>query len=285
MKSWSIRESLTITTNILQMFLKLYFGKTHFRGFEAISKRENNIQKVGFYNMDLKQIMIELEKMGTPTIKKIFVNHGAKEPLFGVEVGDLKKIQKKIKKNNEISLELYKTGNADAMYLAGLVADEKQIQKKDLQFWVKNAASPMISECTVAWVAAESKYGWELAREWISSDKESIASSGWSAYSSLLSIVPDDQIDSKEISKNLKRIESKIHKSQNRVKYCMNGFVIAVGGFYSELSKDALETAKRIGTVEVTMGKTACKVPDAVQYILKMQKMGKIGNKKKMARC
>ncbi|EMY12282.1 DNA alkylation repair enzyme domain protein [Leptospira weilii str. Ecochallenge] len=116
------------------MFLKLYFGKTHFRGFEAISKRENNIQKVGFYNMDLKQIMIELEKMGTPTIKKIFVNHGAKEPLFGVKVGDLKKIQKKIKKNNEISLELYKTGNADAMYLAGLVADEKQIQKKIYSF-------------------------------------------------------------------------------------------------------------------------------------------------------
>ncbi len=95
--------------------------------------------------MDLEQIMRELKKMGTPSVKKIFVNHGAKEPLFGVKVGDLKKIQKKIKKNNELSLKLYKTGNADAMYLAGLVADEKQIQKKDLQFWANNATSPMIT--------------------------------------------------------------------------------------------------------------------------------------------
>jgi hypothetical protein len=29
----------------------------------------------------------------------------------------------------------------------------------------------MISEYTVAWVAAESRYGWELALEWIESAK------------------------------------------------------------------------------------------------------------------
>ncbi|WP_078128959.1 DNA alkylation repair protein [Leptospira alexanderi] len=235
--------------------------------------------------MNVDQIMKELETVGTPSVKKIFINHGAKEPLFGVKVADLKKIQKKVKKDNRLSLELYKTGNADAMYLAGLVADEKQIQKKDLQFWAKNATSPMISECTVAWIAAESKYGWELAREWIESEKESIASSGWSTFSSLLSIVPNDQIESKEISKLLKRVESKIHKSQNRVKYCMNGFVISVGGFYPELTEEAIQTAKKVGKVEVMMGKTACKVPEATEYILKMRKMGKIGNKKKMARC
>ncbi|TGK17784.1 DNA alkylation repair protein [Leptospira stimsonii] len=235
--------------------------------------------------MNTAEIMKELESMGSEGVKKIFLNHGAKEPLFGVKVGDLKKLQKKIKKNHSLSLELYKTGNADAMYLAGLIADEKEIQKKDLQFWAKNSGSPMISESTVAWIAAESKYGWELAKEWIESEQEGIASSGWSTFSSLLSIVPDEQIDKKEISKLLKRVETKIHKSKNRVKYCMNGFVIAVGGFYKELSKEALETAQRIGTVEVFMGKTACNVPDASGSILKIKKMGKIGNKKKMARC
>ncbi|WP_173662794.1 DNA alkylation repair protein [Leptospira tipperaryensis] len=229
--------------------------------------------------------MKELESMGSEGVKKIFINHGAKEPLFGVKVGDLKKIQKKIKKNNSLSLELYKTGNADAMYLAGLIADEKEIQKKDLQSWVKTAASPMISECTVAWIAAESKYGWELAKEWIDSPKESIASSGWSTFSSLLSITTDEQIDSQEILKLLKRVESTIHKSQNRVKYCMNGFVIAVGGFYPKLTEEALKVSQKIGTVNVMTGKTACKVPDAEEYILKMKKMGRLGKKKKEARC
>lgn len=85
--------------------------------------------------MTIEQIMKDLEKMGTPSVKKIFINHGAKEPLFGVKIADLKKIQKKIKKNNEISLELYKTLNADAMYLAGLIADEKKkFRKKTCSF-------------------------------------------------------------------------------------------------------------------------------------------------------
>ncbi|MBM9576448.1 DNA alkylation repair protein [Leptospira sp. 201903070] len=229
--------------------------------------------------------MKELESMGSEGVKKIFINHGAKEPLFGVKVGDLKKLQKKIKKNHSLSLELYKTGNADAMYLAGLIADETVIQKKDLQFWVKNSSSPMLSECTVAWIAAESKYGWELAKEWIESPKESIASSGWSTLTSLLSITPDEQIDSKEIQKLLKRVESNIHQSQNRVKYCMNGFVIAVGGFYPKLTQEALKVSKKIGKVNVMMGKTACKVPDAEETILKMKRMGKLGAKKKEARC
>lgn len=223
--------------------------------------------------------------MGSDGVKKIFINHGAKEPLFGVKVGDLKKIQKKIKKNNSLSLELYKTGNADAMYLAGLIADEKEIQKKDLQSWVKNSSSPMISECTVAWIAAESKYGWELAREWIDSPKENIASSGWSTFTSLLSITPNEQIDPKEIQNLLNRVESEIHQSQNRVRYCMNGFVIAVGGFYPKLTEEALQVSKRIGKVTVMMGNTACKVPDSQEYILKMKKMGKQGAKKKEARC
>ncbi|XDD51286.1 DNA alkylation repair protein [Leptospira sp. WS92.C1] len=235
--------------------------------------------------MNIDEAMKELERMGSPSVKKIFLNHGAKEPLFGVKVADLKKIQKKVKKDNELSLELYKTGNADAMYLAGLIADEKRIQKKDLQFWVKNSGSPMISEYTVAWIAAESKYGWELAREWIRSPKESIASSGWSTFSSLLSIFPDDQIDSKEILKLLKIVESTIHDSKNRVKYCMNGFVIATGSFYPKLFKEALETAKKIGKVEVMMGATACKVPDSTEYIRKFEKMGRLGQKKKIARC
>lgn len=48
--------------------------------------------------MNIEQIMKDLEKMGTASVKKIFINHGAQEPLFGVKIADLKKIQKKLKK-------------------------------------------------------------------------------------------------------------------------------------------------------------------------------------------
>jgi hypothetical protein len=65
----------------------------------------------------------------------------------------------------------------------------------------------------------------------------------------------------------------------------MNGFVIACGCSVKELTTAALETAQRIGEVQVEMGGTACKVPMATEYIQKCLDKGGIPKKKKMARC
>ena len=43
--------------------------------------------------------------------------------------------------------------------------------------------------------------------------------------------------------------------------------------------------AKAIGTVEVDVGDTSCTVPDALEYIAKMEQMGRVGKKRKRAGC
>lgn len=229
--------------------------------------------------------MQQLEKLGTAQTKKIWMKHGAKEPFFGVNIADLKVIQKKIKKDYKLSLELFDTSNGDAQYLAGLIADEKKMTEKDLNRWVKTAGWKMISESTVPWIAAESAYGWKLGLEWIDSKKESIASSGWSTLSSVVALIADDQLDQKQIEKLFTRIEKEIHTAENRVRSCMNGFIIAAGSYIAALSDKAKAVAKKIGVVEINVGDTACKVPDAVTYIDKVVKAGKLGKKKKEARC
>ncbi|HEU4632692.1 MAG TPA: DNA alkylation repair protein, partial [Flavisolibacter sp.] len=89
-------------------------------------------------------ILAELKAMGNETIRRIFINHGAPANQYGVKVGDLKKIQKKIKKNYQLSLELFDTGISDAQYLAGLIADETKMTKRDLQHWADSANWYMI---------------------------------------------------------------------------------------------------------------------------------------------
>lgn len=233
--------------------------------------------------MDLKDILRELENYGDERTKNTHIRHGAKEPIFGVKVGDLKKILKKTKKNHELSLKLYRTGNSDAMYLAGLMADEKLISKDELNEWVANAYWSYLSEYAVPWVAAETDFGFELGLEWIESDEETIASAGWSTLASYASINEDLDID--KYQGLLERIEREIHTSQNRVKYVMNGFVIAIGSFVPELTSTSKEIADRIGKVTVFMGDTSCKVPLALEYIKKVEDKNRIGKKKKMARC
>ena len=229
--------------------------------------------------------MKELEKKGSESIKKIFLNHGAKEPVFGVKVGDLKVIQKKVKKDHQLAMELFGTGIYDAMYLAGLIADESKMSKKDIQQWAEKSPSHGISEYTVAWVAAESDYGWELGMKWIDSPKETIASAGWNTLSGVIALKPDNELDIILIKKLLQRIVKEIHSAPNRVRYTMNGFVIGVGGYIKELTKEAIEVSKKIGDVYVDMGGTACKVPSAPDYIKKMEARGSIGKKKKTVKC
>ena len=235
--------------------------------------------------MTKDEIMLQLSKMGTEQTKKTFIRHGAKEPLYGVKVGDLKTIQKKVKKDYRLSLELFDTGNADAMYLAGLIADETKMTKNDLNLWAKQSNWSMISEYTVPWIAAESNFGWELGLEWIASPKETIATSGWSTLSSLVAIKVDNELDLDHIEKLLSKIEKEIHTAQNRVVYTMNGFIIAVGCYVTSLSDKARNTAKKIGVVVVNVDNTDCKVPEAMSYIDKAIISGKVGKKKKEARC
>src|SRR5262245_25129830 len=72
--------------------------------------------------MTVKDVVAELKKFGNAQTKKTWMIHGAKEPCFGVKVEDLKKIQKRVKMDYQLALDLYDTGIADAMYLAGLIA-------------------------------------------------------------------------------------------------------------------------------------------------------------------
>lgn len=235
--------------------------------------------------MTKEEVLSELDSFGDAQTKKTLMRHGAREPLFGVRVGDLKKILKKTKKNHELSLELYETGNSDAMYLAGLMADEKQITKEQLNHWVEQAYWYHLSEYAVAWVAAETPFGFEIGLEWIENKNPVIQCAGWSTLSNYASINSDELLDIETYSNLLDRVSKEIHKQPDRVPYVMNGFVIAIGSYIIQLSEKAQKIANIIGKVTVDMGDTSCKVPLATSYIKKIVDRGSVGKKRKQARC
>lgn len=235
--------------------------------------------------MTYEDIMQKLEELGSEQTKKIYENHGVKEPYFGVKIGDLKKLVKYLKKDHDLALQLFRSGNHDAMYLAGLSVNPKLMSKETLQEWVQGAYWYMVAEYTVAGVAAESNYALELAREWMKSDEEMTAVCGWSTYSNYLSITPDEELDIDEIRTLLQQVNKTIHEEKNRVRYVMNGFVIAVGSYVSELTEEAKQVAEHIGKVHVDVGNTACKVPVAKEYIKKIEAKDRVGMKRKTCIC
>ena len=234
--------------------------------------------------MTSEEILKELKVAGDERYKRTLLNHGVKQPCFGVKIEILKKFQKRIKKDYQLALDLYDTGVYDAMYLAGLIADDAKMTQKDLNQWVKKSEGPLAG-CTVPWVAAGSLKGKQLALKWIDSKKEHIAGAGWATLSSLVSIKSDEDLDLEELKQLLCRIQKTIHESPDEVRYQMNLFVISVGCYIESLTKFAIEVGEKIGVVSVDMGDTACKVPFAPEYIRKVEKRGSIGKKRKNAKC
>ncbi|MGH9703966.1 MAG: DNA alkylation repair protein, partial [Candidatus Acidiferrales bacterium] len=172
------------------------------------------------------------------------------------------------------------------MYLAGMVADGSKMPRSQLNAWAKRGANlQIISEYTIPWVTVENPDARDLAFQWIQSKKEGIACSGWCSYAGLVAIKADEELDLKEIERLLLTIVREIHGAQNRVRYTMNHFVIAVGTYVKPMLKQAKASARQIGAVSVEMGDTACRVRPAAAQIEKIEASGRVGRKRKTIRC
>lgn len=235
--------------------------------------------------MNVTEVIAELKSMGDARTKATMQRHGAPDDYYGVKIGDLQKVVRKVKVDQALAEDLFATGNADAQYLAGMIADPQAIKPVTLKRWAKTSTWSMVSEYAVAGIAADSPHGWKLGLQWVEAKDVELNAIGWNTLTGVLSTRPDDVLDLKKIKALLTRVKNEIHKAPGRTAYTMNGFVIAVGSYVAPLSKKAVEVAGKIGRVDIDMGGTSCKVPHAPDYIAKVVRAGRLGKKRKKARC
>ena len=235
--------------------------------------------------MELNEIMDELKSLGTERTKKMYISNGAKEPVFGVTISAMKPIFKKIKYNQLLAEQLYATGNYDAMYLAGMIAEPKKMTEEDFNRWIEDAYFYMISDFIVAVILAETDIAFTIADRWIDSGKELIMSAGWSCYDWLLGTRKDSEFKKDKLLAMLTTVLDTIHNQPNRTKYAMNNFIMSVGISYLPLHEEAKKIAQEVGKVDVFMGQTRLQTTVATEYIQNAVDKGKIGFKRKHVRC
>lgn len=235
--------------------------------------------------MDFHTAMIELEALGKERTKKMYLSSGAKEPLFGVATGAMKPLAKRIKINQPLAEELYATGNYDAMYFAGIIADPNAMTENDFDRWMDGAYFYMLSDYVVAVTLSESHIAQQVANNWIESGDELRMSAGWSCYCWLLGNRKDSEFSEDKISAMLDTVKETIHQSPERAKASMNNFLYTVGISYKPMSEKALETAKAVGKVELNRENkkpTQLYAYDSIQQGLEK---GRLGFKRKFVRC
>ncbi|MDQ0418019.1 hypothetical protein J2Z48_002208 [Croceifilum oryzae] len=235
--------------------------------------------------MDFETVMQELEALGKERMKKIYISNGAHEPLFGVATGAMKPLAKKIKKNQPLADQLYATGNYDAMYFAGVIADPAVMTEEHFEQWMDGAYFYMISDFVVAVTLSETDIAQAVADKWIRSGEELRMSAGWSCYCWLLGNRPDSEFSTSKMVHMLDQAKNTIHGSPDRTKIAMNNFIYTVGLSYLPLHDKAIETAKIVGSVEIQKGTKKSNISLASERIQKDIDKGRIGFKRKYVRC
>lgn len=235
--------------------------------------------------LDVDQVMRELESLGTTHTKKSYLSRGVREPLFGVATGAMKPLKKQIGVNQALAEQLWDTGNYDAMYLAGMIADVSAMTEADFDRWMDAAYGPMLSEFVVAVTLAESDLAESVANRWIRSDDELRAGAGWACYEWLLGWRPDSYFEPDSVRELLRLAASTIHDASPHLKRGMNRFIVAVGVSYMPLHEEALHVAEGIGAVEVSENGKVKPLSNAAEQIRAAAEKGRTGFKRRAVRC
>jgi len=215
--------------------------------------------------MNLNDAMQELEALGSEQTRKTWRRHGAAEPMFGVKFGDLAKLQRRIKVNQSLAAELWKTENHDARLLAGMVADANAITEKELIAWAATVKDSSTAE-SLANLASRTPLAAKIREVWLAGPK--LRRAGWS----MVGHCAKDGVSLDEATSlgYIKRIEAEIHQAENWTRRTMMYALIGLGGGSITLRKAAEDAVRRIGPVAFDAGNTACEFPDALAYIVKL---------------
>lgn len=220
--------------------------------------------------MNAGDVLATLRKLGKPQTAAIYKRYGLGDNVFGVLTSEIGKLQKKIKTDHALAMQLWKTGNAEARALALQVADPVKITRIDADRLLKDGPVRFVG-WYLSGLVSRSPVAEKTMRAWMKSSDEDSREMGYAVLAMRLKDDPGSVSDA-DAEKVLKTIEKEIHRSPNWARYAMNNALISIGTCKTALRKKAIEAAKRIGKVDVDHGETYCKTPDAASYIEKAAK-------------
>lgn len=220
--------------------------------------------------MNAVEILATLKRLGKPQTAAIYKRHGAGDNVFGTLTSEIAKLQKKIKVDHQLAMDLWRTGNAEARILALQVSDPQRLTHADADQLLRDGQTRFLG-CYLAGLLCRSPIAREIMRSWMASCDEFTREMGYGIFSNILKNEPD-AISETDVETILETIENEIHAAPNWARYAMNGALISIGVCKPSYRNKAIAAAKRIGKVKVDHGETSCKTPDAVAHIEKASK-------------
>lgn len=221
--------------------------------------------------MTVNEILAQLKSFGDAARRKHNTKAGAPDNQFGVKLGDLRAIAKKLKTDHELALKLWDTGNVEAQLLATLIIKPKSLSAGELDKLTRSTTCSQVADWLNAYVVAEHPEKEALREKWMKTKDRWAARAGWNLTASRVSKGTFDGLD---LPAMLDRIEKELPGAKPEVKWTMNNTLAAIGIHHLKLRKRAVAMGEKIGLYRdwpVSKGCTPPYVPVWVEAMVKRQ--------------
>ncbi len=186
--------------------------------------------------------------------------------MFGVPLGEIRKVAKAIKTNHELALELWKTGIIDARLLSILLLKPKKLSMDELDAMVRSVGFVQVADWMNAYVVKDHPDREALRQRWMTDDNPWAARSGWSLTAGRVARDPDGL----DLSALLDRIDKEMAGTAPEVQWTMNNTLAGIGINFPEHRTRALEIGERLGIYRDYPVSKGCTSPFAPIWINEM---------------
>ena len=166
---------------------------------------------------------------------------------FGISAPVIKSFAKKIGKNHELALELWKTGYYDARVIAFLIDDPKLVTKSQMNSWVRDFDSWAICDGTCCYLFRKTPFAFDKIFEWADRKEEFVRRTAFSLIAYIA--VHDKKRDDNEFLQFLPLIKKYSVDERNFARKAVNWALRQIGKRSKFLNKEALKLAKEIKTI------------------------------------
>jgi len=216
--------------------------------------------------MNLKEILKQLESLADEKVRKQHIKNGARENLYGVKMGDIRTLAKKIKTNHALALELWETENIDARMLAILILNPKELSAVEIEKMVASEQFAWAADWFYNYVVKEYPDKEQFRQKWMNSGDKMLARAGWSLTSGRIARAPEG-ID---IAAILTRIESEMSNEAPEVQWTMNTALAQTGINHPAYRERALAIGENLGIYRDYPVSKGCTSPFAPIWINEM---------------
>ena len=213
--------------------------------------------------MKLDEVMAQLEALGDEKVRKRNAKRGAGENQFGANLGDIKKLAKKLKRDHELGQALWATGNIDAQFLATLLVKPDQLSADELDAMVREGTFDRVADWLNSYVVKLHPDKEALRERWMTDPDPMAARAGWNLTAGRVVKQPEGL----DLDALLDRLEAEMGDAPPAAQWTMNFALVEIGIHFPKHRKRALAIGEQLGVFSDYPTSKGCTSPFAPIWI------------------